>query len=73
MKDSEFKRRAPPEMVRPDEVARNPGATRPVYNVDVAAWKLAMDWIERREPGVVVPMPTLPSIKSPFVGAAVVS
>src|SRR3989338_5377312 len=50
----------PPVIVNPDEVAKNPGAVRPVYNVEVAAWKLATPCIERMEPGVVVPMPTLP-------------
>ena len=30
----------PPVIVNPDEVAKKPGATRPVYNVEVADWKL---------------------------------
>ena len=53
----------PPEMVNPDEVAKNPGATKPVYKVEVPAWKLPTPWTERIEPGVVVPMPTRPLFK----------
>ena len=52
--------KSPPEIVNPDEVAKNPGATSPVYKVEVGAWKLAMDCTERMEPGVVVPIPILP-------------
>ncbi|OGC86335.1 hypothetical protein A2949_03245 [Candidatus Adlerbacteria bacterium RIFCSPLOWO2_01_FULL_54_21b] len=51
---------APPEITIPDEVALKPGAISPLYNVDVPDWKLPTLWTERIEPGVVVPMPTLP-------------
>ena len=54
----------PPVMVRPVEVAKNPGATSPVYKVEVGAWKFPMDCTERMEPGVVVPTPTLPPLPS---------
>ncbi|KKU02818.1 MAG: hypothetical protein UX24_C0025G0002 [Candidatus Giovannonibacteria bacterium GW2011_GWB1_45_9b] len=57
VKDSELRLRAPPEIVTPDDVARNPGAVRPVYNVDVAAWKFPTPCIERIDPGVVVESP----------------
>ena len=54
-----------------EEVALKTGNWRPVYRVEVAtpvapavpgvAVKFAMPWTERREPGVEVPMPTLPA------------
>ena len=61
--------KSPPEIVKPDEVAKNPGATRPVYKVEVGAWKLPMDCTERMEPGVVVPNPKLFPAVSTVVSA----
>src|SRR3989344_1417680 len=51
---------APPEITIPEEVALNPGAIKPEYKVEVPDWKLPTDWTERIEPGVEVPIPTLP-------------
>jgi len=58
---------APPLITIPDEVALKPGTTNPEYKVEVPDWKLPTDWTERMEPGLVVPIPTLPSI-SKFPG-----
>jgi hypothetical protein len=56
----------PPVIVRPDEVAMNPGADTPVYIVEVPTLKLATLLIEKMEPGDEVPIPILllPPIKN---------
>ena len=55
----------PPVTVNPTvlivEVARIFGATRFAYIVEVGAWKFAIDWMERAEPGEEVPIPTFPA------------
>ena len=52
----------PPPMVMPEEVAKSPPMRMPLKIVDVEfTTKFPTSWRERREPGVVVPMPTLPS------------
>ena len=51
----------PPPMVMPEEVAKSPPMRMPLKIVDVEfTTKFPTSWRERREPGVVVPMPTLP-------------
>ena len=66
----------PPEMVTPDDVARNPGAVNPEYKVEVPDMKFPTDCMERMLPGDVVPMPTLPPLRIekrvvPICGSAV--
>ena len=48
-------------MVKPEEVAMNPGAANPVYRVEVAPeTKLPTPCTDNKLPGVVVPMPSNP-------------
>ncbi|OGF74210.1 hypothetical protein A3E06_04445 [Candidatus Giovannonibacteria bacterium RIFCSPHIGHO2_12_FULL_44_42] len=56
----EVRRIFPPEIVRPDDVAKNPGAVKPEYIVEVPPMKFPTPWTEKIEPGVEVPMPMLP-------------
>src|SRR3989344_7500972 len=53
----------PPEIWMPDDVAVMPDTVRPVYIVDVefaVLTKLPAPWMEKIDPGLVVPTPTLP-------------